>query len=55
VPFSGYASFEAIVDRFMGDEELRTALGHAGRAYVAANFNWPTLIERYVRFLERVK
>lgn len=52
--FEGYASFEVILDRLLGDAGLRRDLGARGRAYVDANFSWPTLIERYGTFLEQV-
>ena len=52
--FDGYARFEAALDRLMADEELRAAMGAAGRAYVDRHYRWPALIERYRRFLEGV-
>ena len=52
--FESYAEFEAVVDRVVADEQLRRALGDAGRAFVAANFRWPTIIDRYGRFAEGV-
>jgi glycosyltransferase involved in cell wall biosynthesis len=52
--FTGYASFEAGLDRLLGSAPLRQALAGAGRRYVEANFSWPVLIRRYADFLERV-
>jgi glycosyltransferase involved in cell wall biosynthesis len=52
--FDGYARFEAALDRMLGDGQLRTAMGAAGRAYVERNYRWPALIDRYRRFLEGV-
>jgi glycosyltransferase involved in cell wall biosynthesis len=52
--FVGYAQFEAAVDRLLTDARLREQMGSAGQAYVAANFHWPQLIERYGRFLTGV-
>jgi len=48
--FESYAEFEAVVDRLVGDEALRHSLGRRGRAFVEANFRWPTIIDRYGRF-----
>jgi glycosyltransferase involved in cell wall biosynthesis len=52
--FDSYARFEAVLDRLMADDELRMAMGAAGRSYVDRNYRWPALIERYRRFLEGV-
>jgi glycosyltransferase involved in cell wall biosynthesis len=53
VPFTTYAEFEAALGRLLGDDELRARLGRAGADYVAENFTWPRLIERYQVFLEQ--
>jgi glycosyltransferase involved in cell wall biosynthesis len=50
--FDGYASFEVILDRFLADAELRAAMGAAGKTYVDEHYRWPTLLDRYRRFLE---
>lgn len=52
--FTGYATFETIVDRLAGDAPLRTAMAGAGAAYVESNFAWPVLVDRYAGFLEHV-
>lgn len=52
--FDKYAVFEAVLDRLLGDEPLRAAMGAAGGEYVEANYHWPSLVERYRRFLEGV-
>jgi glycosyltransferase involved in cell wall biosynthesis len=52
--FESYAEFEAVVDRLVDDAPLRRRLGDAGRAFVAANFRWPTIIDRYARFVDSV-
>ncbi|MCU1378910.1 MAG: hypothetical protein JWN29_1893 [Acidimicrobiales bacterium] len=52
--FDSYATFEVGIDRLVGDEPLRTAMGQAGRRYVAANYRWPALVQRYRTFLEAV-
>ena len=52
--FGSYREFEAVLDRLLGDPELRRTLGARGRAYVDAHYQWPVLIARYARFLEQV-
>jgi glycosyltransferase involved in cell wall biosynthesis len=52
--FDSYATFEVGLDRLLGDEPLRAAMGEAGRGYVKANYRWPALVERYRTFLEAV-
>src|SRR5581483_10728990 len=52
--FSGYASFEAALDRLLADPAAAGALGDAGRDYVTNHFSWPVVTERYLRFLEVV-
>jgi glycosyltransferase involved in cell wall biosynthesis len=50
--FDGYASFEVVLDRLLGDADLRSQLGRSGKEYVAASYRWPALIDRYRAFLE---
>jgi glycosyltransferase involved in cell wall biosynthesis len=52
--FDGYASFEAGLDRLLGDDGLRASLGAAGRRYVDERFRWPRLVARYRDFVEGV-
>ena len=52
--FTSYPEFESVISRLVGDAELRAALGRRGRAYVDTYYEWPVLIERYVRFLQTV-
>jgi glycosyltransferase involved in cell wall biosynthesis len=52
--FTSYPEFEAVLDRLVGDPELRSTLGRAGRAYVDRHYQWPVLIERYAEFLSTV-
>ena len=49
--FDSYARFEVVLERLTADATLRTALAEAGAAYVGASFLWPSLIDRYTRFL----
>lgn len=51
--FDGYASFAVGLERLVGDGETSSRLAEAGRRYVDARFRWPSLIERYGRFLEQ--
>ena len=51
--FGGYGSFEAVVDRLVGDERLRAVLASQGAGYAQRHFAWPKIISRYRRFLER--
>jgi glycosyltransferase involved in cell wall biosynthesis len=52
--FDGYATFEAALDRLVGEPALGRVLGAAGQAYVEENFTWDALMGRYGPFLERV-
>jgi glycosyltransferase involved in cell wall biosynthesis len=49
--FSGYASFEVILDRLLGDVGLRERLGQAGYEYVERNYRWPRILSRYADFV----
>lgn len=50
--FDDFASFEAGLDRLLGDDRLRDRLAANGRRYAATEFSWPAVIERYRSFLE---
>lgn len=52
--FGSYFEFEAILERLLSDQRARSTMGKLGKAYVDANYQWPVLIDRYARFLERV-
>ncbi|MHB1710922.1 MAG: glycosyltransferase family 4 protein [Acidimicrobiales bacterium] len=52
--FESYRTFEATVDRLVADQEVRTRLGDAGRTYTERYFRWPSIIDRYSRFLGSV-
>jgi glycosyltransferase involved in cell wall biosynthesis len=52
--FTGYASFEVILDRLLGDAGVRDGLGRAGQAYVHEYYNWPTILARYAEFLREI-
>jgi glycosyltransferase involved in cell wall biosynthesis len=50
--FDSYRSFEVTVDRLTSDRDLRTALAAAGGRYTARYYRWPSIIDRYLGFLE---
>ena len=49
--FDSYAAFEVSLERLLADAALRSAMGSAGRDYVARRYSWPRLAERYCSFL----
>ncbi len=51
--FGSYLEFEAILTKLLTDERARSVMGRLGKDYVDANYQWPVLIDRYARFLER--
>ena len=52
--FSGYESFEVAIRRIQSDPSLNTFLGNAGYNYVMSRYQWPQLIERYTKFIQKV-
>ncbi len=52
--FESFRSFEVTVDRLVGDGDLRSSLGGAGRQYTARYYRWSSIVDRYTRFLEGV-
>ncbi len=52
--FDSYRSFEVAVERMVGDGELRTALGDAGRLYTERFYRWDAILDRYTAFLATV-
>lgn len=51
--YRSYAEFEAALVRLLGDPGTRERLGGQGRAYALTEYNWDTVISRYLAFLER--
>jgi glycosyltransferase involved in cell wall biosynthesis len=51
VAFTGYASFEVILDRLLDDASLRERLGQAGYDYVDRHYRWPRILSRYAEFV----
>jgi glycosyltransferase involved in cell wall biosynthesis len=52
--FAGYAEFEALMDRMLGDLELRARLGASGETYARQLFDWDAIVTRYAALAERV-
>jgi glycosyltransferase involved in cell wall biosynthesis len=52
--FSSYPEFDAVLERLLSDEALRSVLGARGRAYVDGHFRWPVLVRRYDEFVTSV-
>lgn len=53
VAYTGYAEFEAALDRLVADPALRRDLGARGRAYVGEHYAWDAVMDRYEAFLQR--
>jgi glycosyltransferase involved in cell wall biosynthesis len=51
IPYRGFAEFEAALDWFVEDSQLRLSLGGAGRSYVEQNYDWEFVLDRYERLL----
>ena len=51
--FSDFAGFEAAVDLLTNDNSLHGAMAELGQRYVAVNYSWPVVLDRYCSFLER--
>lgn len=54
LPYTGFAEFEAGVDRVWADERLRNAMGRAGRQYVIDNYQWEHVLDQYEQLLAAV-
>jgi glycosyltransferase involved in cell wall biosynthesis len=50
--FEGFAEFEAVLDRMMGDTTLHETMRQNGLRYVEERYRWPVIMERYGAFLE---
>ncbi len=51
--FGDFAEFEAAVGLLTTDGAVHETMRRNGRAYVAANYTWPVVLDRYCGFLER--
>jgi glycosyltransferase involved in cell wall biosynthesis len=47
LPYTGFAEFEAAVDRMRDLPELADAMGAAGRRYVEREYDWSVVLRRY--------
>jgi glycosyltransferase involved in cell wall biosynthesis len=54
LPFQGYASFEAALDRLTEDENLRRSMGVAGYNFVNRFLGWSGVLDRYESLLADV-
>ena len=52
--YSNYPEFEEGLDLLLRDERLRRALGGNGFDYVARNYTWPLIIEKYEKLFEHM-
>lgn len=46
--YYSYAEFEEILDRLLGDESLRAALGDSGRRFVEREYSWDAVLGRFI-------
>jgi glycosyltransferase involved in cell wall biosynthesis len=51
--FDGFGTFEVALD-YLARDGMRDVLGRAGSAFVAQHYTWPTVVDRYTRFLDAV-
>jgi glycosyltransferase involved in cell wall biosynthesis len=54
IPYDGYSEFEVALEHLLGDDALVERLGRAGQAYVRAEYDWASIIDRYEAFLGEV-
>jgi glycosyltransferase involved in cell wall biosynthesis len=52
--FSSFETFDVALDRLVRHAGVREQLGRAGKAFVEQHCAWPVVVDRYVRFLERM-
>jgi glycosyltransferase involved in cell wall biosynthesis len=50
--FEGFAEFEAVVDRVLGDGALHETMRQNGFRYVEETYRWPVIMDRYGTFLD---
>jgi glycosyltransferase involved in cell wall biosynthesis len=53
IPYGGFAEFECALEMLCEDRALADAMGAKGRAYVAQNYTWDVVMDRYEQLLER--
>lgn len=50
--FDNFEEFEACINFFLNNPQLRKRMAINGNKYVNDNFNWNRIVEKYIRFLE---
>lgn len=54
LPYRSFAEFAESLDRLLGDEGLRRAMGAAGRRYVTEQYAWDDVLDEYEAFIEHI-
>lgn len=54
LPYRTYGEFEEGLDLLLADDDLRAAMGAAGRRYAEEHYDWDVVLGRYERFLSSV-
>ena len=52
--FSDLSDFMGVMDRIIADAPLLEAMGRSGRQYVAMEYSWPTVIDRFYAVVDRL-
>ncbi|MCB9422039.1 MAG: glycosyltransferase family 4 protein [Ardenticatenaceae bacterium] len=52
--FGNYAEFSATLDYFFANPKKALQMGQQGRAYVLANFQWPTIVAKYDHIIKTI-
>ena len=52
--FDGFETFEIALSMLTTEVDIAATLGQAGWHYAMGKYNWPDLIDRYVRFIRQV-
>lgn len=50
--FSNYEEFEECINFYLDNPELSNNMAENGKIYVKDNYNWDTIVDRYIAFLE---
>jgi glycosyltransferase involved in cell wall biosynthesis len=53
IPYRGFAEFEAAIEWLFAHPAEGDAMGRAGRAYVARDYDWDTVLDKYEVLLSR--
>jgi glycosyltransferase involved in cell wall biosynthesis len=52
--FADYGTFEVLMERLLGDADLRAALASSGERYARRLFDWDAIVSRYATLSERI-